>query len=171
MKTGRKFLIVIKNSLDRNGEQYAAKVQARIEAGRKGGVAKQANASFATTCQANLANVAVPVPVPVNVPVPVPVNVHGNVIKSKSVDKPHTPAFTPPTIFEVKAYCIERENSVSAEKFIDFYTSKGWVVGKTKMKDWHAAVRTWEKSDFSKPAAPTLDVSRYDGWEKRRENN
>lgn len=53
--------------------------------------------------------------------------------------------FIPPTVEEVSAYCIERGNAVDAESFINFYSSKGWMVGKNKMKDWKAAVRTWER--------------------------
>ena len=56
--------------------------------------------------------------------------------------------FVPPTLQEVKAYCQERiregHPAVNPERFIDFYESKGWMVGKNKMKDWKAAVRTWE---------------------------
>ena len=55
--------------------------------------------------------------------------------------------FTPPSIDQVKEYCKERENNVDAERFINFYESKGWMVGKNKMKDWKAAVRNWESSD------------------------
>lgn len=54
--------------------------------------------------------------------------------------------FVPPTVEEVRAYCRERRNNVDPETFVDFYTGKGWVVGKAKMKDWKAAVRTWEKN-------------------------
>lgn len=53
--------------------------------------------------------------------------------------------FTPPTVEEVKAYCEERNNGIDAERFVDFYASKGWRVGKEPMKDWKASVRTWEK--------------------------
>lgn len=53
--------------------------------------------------------------------------------------------FIPPTVEDVQAYCNERNNGIDAERFIDFYTSKGWMVGKNKMKDWKAAVRTWEQ--------------------------
>ena len=53
--------------------------------------------------------------------------------------------FTPPTIEQVSIYCLERNNGVDANKFVDFYTSKGWTVGKNKMKDWQACIRTWEK--------------------------
>jgi hypothetical protein len=61
------------------------------------------------------------------------------------VDKPHTQKFIPPSLDEIKSYCKERNNKVDAERFFDFYSSKGWMVGKNKMKDWKAAVRTWEK--------------------------
>lgn len=54
--------------------------------------------------------------------------------------------FIPPTVAEVRAYCQERRNNVDPETFVDFYTGKGWMVGKNKMKDWKAAVRTWEKN-------------------------
>ena len=53
--------------------------------------------------------------------------------------------FTPPTPDEVAAYCRERGNAVDAERFCDFYASKGWMIGNQRMKDWRAAVRTWEK--------------------------
>lgn len=53
----------------------------------------------------------------------------------------------PPSLDEVKAYCQERNNRVDAERFISFYESKGWMVGKNRMKDWKAAIRTWEKRD------------------------
>ena len=53
--------------------------------------------------------------------------------------------FTPPTVKEVAAYCKERGNNISPEAFIDYYSSKGWMVGRNKMKDWKAAVRNWER--------------------------
>jgi uncharacterized protein YdaU (DUF1376 family) len=59
--------------------------------------------------------------------------------------------FMPPTLDQIINYCNERLNNVDANKFIDHYTSNGWLVGKNKMKDWKAAVRTWEKSSFDKP--------------------
>lgn len=54
--------------------------------------------------------------------------------------------FTPPSLKEVIEYCNERNNSVDPDNFINFYESKGWMVGKNKMKDWKAAIRTWEKN-------------------------
>ena len=52
--------------------------------------------------------------------------------------------FSPPTLEEVASYCRERQNDVDAERFVDFYAAKGWKVGNQPMKDWKAAVRTWE---------------------------
>ena len=65
-----------------------------------------------------------------------------NRIVENSIDKNR---FIPPTLEEVSAYCKERNNNVNPERFIDFYESKGWLVGKSKMKDWKASVRTWER--------------------------
>ena len=68
--------------------------------------------------------------------------------RSSKADKPpRASRFTPPTVDEVHAYCAERKNGVDAERFVDFYESKGWLVGKSKMKDWRAAVRSWERAD------------------------
>lgn len=55
--------------------------------------------------------------------------------------------FTPPTTDDVAAYCAERGNGIDAQRFIDFYQSKGWKVGNALMKDWKAAIRTWEQRD------------------------
>ena len=60
--------------------------------------------------------------------------------------------FVPPTVDDVKEYCLERNNNVDPEAFVSFYESKGWMIGKNKMKDWKAAVRTWEKSRKAKAA-------------------
>lgn len=59
--------------------------------------------------------------------------------------------FEKPTLSEIKQYCTERNNNVNAEQFFDYYESNGWKVGKNSMKDWKAAVRTWERSEYRKP--------------------
>jgi hypothetical protein len=46
---------------------------------------------------------------------------------------------------DIRDYCSERKNGIDAQAFIDFYAAKGWMIGKNKMKDWKAAVRTWEQ--------------------------
>jgi len=65
--------------------------------------------------------------------------------------------FIPPTLEEVSAYCTERNNGIDPERFIDFYESKGWMVGKNKMKDWKAAVRSWEKRDKKEDRLAFID--------------
>ena len=60
------------------------------------------------------------------------------------IKKPVIKRFAEPTIDEVDAYCTERNNKVDSVKFHNFYSSNGWTVGKNKMKDWRACVRTWE---------------------------
>ena len=65
--------------------------------------------------------------------------------------------FSPPTLEEVKAYCLERKNSVDAERFYDYYSANGWVQGKGKpIKDWKACVRTWERG-ISAPKQDTKE--------------
>jgi hypothetical protein len=66
---------------------------------------------------------------------------------SKLKEKRHGKKFIPPSLEEVKAYCLKRKNSVDPEAWMNHYLSNGWKVGKAQapMKDWHAAVRTWER--------------------------
>lgn len=74
-----------------------------------------------------------------------------------SISPPVTPPskrFTPPTVEEVREYCRSRRNGVDPDKFCDFYASKGWKVGNQSMKDWKAAVRTWEKDDKKPKSGP-----------------
>ena len=93
-------------------------------------------------------------------------------VKDNSIE--NRKRFTAPTIEEVKAYCKERGNRVDPERFIDYYTSNGWRVGKNPMKDWKAAIRTWEKGDQSQRTGKkrnTLDnyeEKPYDPEECRR---
>lgn len=60
--------------------------------------------------------------------------------------------FEKPTLSQITQYCLERNNNVNAEQFYDYYESNGWKVGKNSMKDWKAAVRTWEKNNYNKTA-------------------
>lgn len=65
--------------------------------------------------------------------------------------KASAPRFKPPTLEEVEAYCLERNQGVSAQRWYDHYTANGWKVGRNTMKDWRASVRGWERSDFQTP--------------------
>lgn len=68
-------------------------------------------------------------------------------IEEENIIRTKTTKFIPPTVDEVADYCFERQNNVNPEQFVDFYSAKGWMLGKNKMKDWKAAVRTWERKD------------------------
>ena len=85
----------------------------------------------------------------------------------KGIEKEKTKIFKIPTLDEVKSYCQERNNGVDAERFIDFYASKGWKVGNQPMKDWRAAVRTWERSSASAPV--TMEQVTFGGYQTERE--
>lgn len=71
--------------------------------------------------------------------------------------------FTPPTLAQVSEYCRERNNGVDPQRFLDYYTANGWKVGKNPMKDWKAAVRTWEKGENHAGKPNTAQSTRFDG--------
>lgn len=96
-------------------------------------------------------------------PVPVPVPLSSSTSLSASETEETTsetatvvPAtrsrFAPPTLDQVRRYCLERQNGVDPQVWIDHYTSNGWKVGRNPMKDWMAAVRTWERNGIQGPA-------------------
>lgn len=70
--------------------------------------------------------------------------------------------FTPPKIEEVREYCRSRNNNVDPEQFYDFYESKGWMIGKNRMKDWKAAVRTWERDRNRASQSAKTNESSFD---------
>lgn len=76
----------------------------------------------------------------INTPLP-----NGNKGSKAATPPTRETRFSPPSLPEVQAYISERGSAVDAQQFVDFYASKGWMVGKNRMKDWKAAVRTWEK--------------------------
>lgn len=95
-----------------------------------------------------------------------PINKHKQK-QIKEVSKDTKKNFEPPTVEDVKAYCLERGNSVDANIFVDFYTANGWVQGKGKpIRDWKAAVRTWERNAKScqqqKPGFNSFPQHNYD---------
>ena len=88
--------------------------------------------------------------------------------KVKDKDKENTPKgvkeklrFSPPTVDEVAAYCRERQNGVDAQRFVDFYAAKGWKIGQNPMKDWKAAVRTWEQREGNITPLKTVAAQQY----------
>lgn len=98
-------------------------------------------------------------------------NKNDNNIYKKFLEKPSKSELPdrkkiPPTLDMVTEYCSKRKNNVDPQYFIDYYTARDWHIGKTKMKDWQAAIRTWEKNDKERTATHTLsanqEVKRYD---------
>ena len=97
-----------------------------------------------------------------------PNNINNNISDIISVKR-----FVKPKVDEIEAYCKERNNSVDAQQFFDYYESKGWKVGKSPMKDWKASVRTWERNSFNnqskvvqeEPSKPQLNFVKSEGYE------
>lgn len=93
---------------------------------------------------------------------------NSNVEADKS---PRAPRFTAPTLGEVAEYCKERRNGIDAQHFLDYYTSNGWKVGRSPMKDWKAAVRNWERRDSAEAtkAQQETTIAAFTPPEKRHE--
>jgi DNA-binding PadR family transcriptional regulator len=81
------------------------------------------------------------------------------IITNKYFKKPH--------VFDIKNYCLERKNNVDCEAFWDFYESKDWFVGKSKMKCWKSAVRNWERRETKKPTMGKLH-SQINEWQEAK---
>ena len=92
------------------------------------------------------------------------ININDNNINNNKKENIKRKIFKKPTIEEINEYCKERNNGIDAEAFYDFYESKDWYVGKNKMKDWKAGVRTWEKRN--KPKEEKLP----EWWNKTNED-
>lgn len=127
---------------DRFRTSYDALSEKRKEAGKKGGSKNkqtQANGSKAKQTEANLSKTPY---------TETETNTDTEVSSNEETKRRNARArFVPPSVQEVAEYCRERGNNVDAEQFVDFYASKGWKVGNATMKDWRAAVRTWEKRE------------------------
>ena len=87
-------------------------------------------------------------------------NTNININNTNLTDSNKKALFKKPTLDEVKNYCILRKNNIEAEAFIDFYESKDWLIGKNKMKDWKACVRTWESREKNNPKSNSKGMSK-----------
>ena len=94
-------------------------------------------------------------------------NTNINITNNNLTDSNKKALFKKPTLDQVKDYCILRKNNIDAEAFIDFYKSKGWQIGKETMKDWKAAVRTWERREVKKATMGKLH-SQINAWEEAK---
>ena len=148
----------VKAQLDRDSEQYQKTLEAKREAGRKGGeakaknaVAKSSKASTAKNAVANLHDTDTDNDTDTDT-VDDTVTDTDNALKEKPSyegKKKSRPVFSPPTPDDVRAYCQQHDYDIDAQYFCDFYAKKGWMVGKNKMKDWQAAVRNWVRNNDS----------------------
>lgn len=152
--------LTIKAQIDRDQSEYASKSEKNRENGRKGGRPKKANGLEENRT--------------------VILKTQKSQDKEKDKDEEEEknkevapkppkrktePKFQPPTISDVAAFCQENGYSVPAERFVNYYTSNGWRVGKNPMKDWRAAVRTWaskDKASGKQYARPPQDSDYYD---------
>ena len=76
----------------------------------------------------------------------------GNNIKYNNKYNNNIKRFTPPDCEQVSRYCQQRNNGIDPEEFVDYYTAKDWMMGNSKMQDWKAAVRNWERNQAKKNA-------------------
>ncbi len=167
----------IKSRMDKDLKKYEEVVNKRREAGRRGGIAKAENArqnvaepdtehqtlANADKGQQTVANAKSAKQMVANVPDSEYVNDNDKKERHLKVSKEK---FVPPTVEEVQEYCLKSGYTVDAEKFIDFYVSKGWMVGKNKMKDWKAAVRNWSRG--RQQAAPAKVITnRFNNFRQR----
>lgn len=142
---------LVKPQIDANNKRY--------ENGKKGGrpITKQepSNNQDVTNPQPN-----------------VYVNVNDNDIKKKdtNVSKEKASRFKPPTVTEVENYCREKEYRIDCERFVDFYRSKDWMVGKNKMKDWRAAVRNWARGNRLELTAKPAQGTKFNNFTGRDYN-
>ena len=94
-------------------------------------------------------------------------NTNININNNNLTDSNRKALFKKPSINEIRDYCNERGNNIEAEAFIDFYESKDWKIGKNKMKDWKAAVRTWERREIKKSTMGKLH-SQINAWQEAK---
>ena len=94
-------------------------------------------------------------------------NTNINITNTNLTDSNKKAFFKKPTLDDVKSYCILRKNNIEAEAFLDFYESKNFMIGKNKMKDWKAAVRTWERRETKKSTMGKLH-SQINEWQEAK---
>lgn len=156
----------IRLQLDRDGEKYAETCERRAEAGKRSGESRRnkTNKSEQTGTKGTSVHF-----VQQNEQTGTKRTDNDNEDDNENdIIIPPTPlkrgtGFQEPTVEEVKAYCKQRNNHVDAEEFVSFYASKGWLVGNQPMRDWRAAVCTWEKRkvQLSSRASPKNSFTGY----------
>lgn len=144
----------IKTQLKRDLKKYESYIDKQKENGKKGGRPK--TQAFLDETQKTQAFFEKPKKAD-----NVNVNVNENVIIKENI-KEKPVRFTPPTADEVKAYMLEQGMDDLSQKWVAFYEAKGWLIGKNKMKDWKAAVRTWKTNSTSQTTVKQIKASLND---------
>lgn len=132
----------VRQDLDYTAKKYAETCAKRAESGKRGGLAKLANAS---KCYQKQAKPSKAYHNDNDVDNDNDINNIFLKEKEKIKEKEKLSRFIKPTVAEISSYCLSRSNGIDAQAFYDFYESKGWKVGTTPMKNWQAAVNTWER--------------------------
>ena len=153
----------VKNRADRYRENFERSQAERSERGTKAAVARwnaDASSSMQTDADASSS---------MQTDADASSSIQADACDAKANTNTNTKAnkenmrFAPPSVEEVEAYCRERGNSVDPAQFVDFYASKGWKVGREPMKDWKAAVRTWEQRDKKPVGKPGYRAQQHNG--------
>jgi uncharacterized protein YdaU (DUF1376 family) len=135
-------------------EKYRANTSAKARAGKASAMARQQKSAKrkhrATDVEQNSTGVHNQEPITIN---------HKPIVKAASATQ-----FVKPSFEQVQEYCLSRRSTVKPTNFIDYYDSVGWMIGKKKMKDWQAAVRTWEKNDAQKPVNTIIEHATDRSW-------
>lgn len=163
--TGMAFSIMAM-AMDENYQRYDRVCEKRSEAAKKSHEARTLQ-----QVHANAANAGNSSQVQEQVQVQVQEQVQNNILYSdaeaSTTTKTKRSVFKKPTLEEVEAYCTERSNGIDAGSFVDYYEANGWKVGRSPMKDWKAAVRTWERK--RKPSKTDRTFDEFDRFVETQE--
>lgn len=134
---------VMREQIDRESKKYAAK----CERNRENVMKRYSNEYERNQSYSNATNTKTKKKTKTRTKTKEKENIEGVPGGTPADKPPKTCAFVPPSVEEVRAYCLERGNGIDSQYFVDYYDSNGWMVGKTKMKDWKATVRRWEANE------------------------
>ena len=82
--------------------------------------------------------------------------------KKEEKNNSKTKRFKKPSVEDIETYCNERNNNINPNAFYDYYESKDWMIGKNRMKDWKAAIRTWERNTGGKNEKKGINITKFD---------
>lgn len=158
------------SQLDRDNEKYDRIIEKRKQAGKKGAEVRWHEDSKNSKCHqviASYSHTDTVTDTDTDTVTDVDININNKkvYVPEKSETKTKRTVFRKPSLEEVREYCEERQNDVDPERFIAYYESNGWKVGRNNMKDWRAAVRTWERSGSSRKVDRAITAFYEEGEE------